>query len=202
MKKVCVFFAACLLTACSLGAPKEEATAYDLGAAPAAEVAKLRIKPSLLVHSVAAPSWLDSYAIVYRLNYQDPSRQLSYANSRWAAPAGALITQRLRTQLALVSDGGIVNLADGARAEYALRVELEEFNQVFDSTQASRGVAVARASLINVSRRSLVAQKTFTAEKPAGSANAEGGVRALAGASGELVDAIVAWTAANLQDKN
>ena len=38
----------------------------------------------------------------------------------------------------------------------------------------------------------------FTIDKPAASPNAEGGVRALAAASGELVDAIAAWIAASL----
>ena len=141
-------------------------------------------------------------AIVYRLNYQDAARQLTYANSRWAAPAAALLSQRLRAQLAAASDGGIVNIADSARADYALRVELEEFSQVFDTAEASRAVVIARASLVNVARRTMQAQKTFTFEKPAASANAEGGVRALADASSELIDAIVAWTAASLaQDK-
>ena len=191
------------LAACSLGPEKKDAAAtYDLGAASAGMAGQPRIRASLLVHAVAAPAWLESNAIVYRLNYQDAARQLSYANSRWAAPAAAMLTQQLRARLAAASDGGIVNIADGARAEYALRVELEEFSQVFDTAQASRAVIVARASIVNVARRTLYVQKTFTAEKPAASANAEGGVSALAGASGELVDAIVAWTATSLaQDK-
>jgi cholesterol transport system auxiliary component len=191
------------LIACSIGPEKKDAAAtYDLGAASVVAAGQPRIRPSLLVHAVAAPGWLETNAIVYRLNYQDAARQLSYANSRWAAPAAAMLTQRLRAQLAAASDGGIVNIADGARADYALRVELEEFSQVFDTAQASRAVIVARASLVNVARRTLYAQKTFAIEKPATGANAEGGVRALAGASSELVDAIVAWTAASLaQDK-
>ena len=191
------------LAACSLGPEKKDAAAtYDLGAASVVAAGQPRIRASLLVHAVGAPGWLESNAIVYRLNYQDAARQLSYANSRWAAPAAAMLTQRLRAQLAAASDGGIVNVADGARADYALRVELEEFSQVFDTAQASRAVIVARASIVNVARRTLYAQKTFATEKPAASANAEGGVRALAGASSELVDAIVAWTATSLaQDK-
>lgn len=192
-----------MLAACSLGPEKKDAaTTYDLGAASASPTGQPRIRASLLVHAVAAPGWLESNAIVYRLNYQDAARQLNYANSRWAAPAAAMLTQQLRARLAAASDGGIVSIADGARADYALRVELEEFSQVFDTAQTSRAVIVARASIVNVARRTLYVQKTFTAEKPAASANAEGGVRALAGASSELVDAVVAWTAASLaQDK-
>jgi cholesterol transport system auxiliary component len=59
-------------------------------------------------------------------------------------------------------------------------------------------VVVARASLVNTAKRTLVAQRSFTIEKPAASADAEGGVRALAAAGDELVDSIVAWTAAGI----
>ena len=84
----------------------------------------------------------------------------------------------------------------------SLRLELEDFSQVFDSVDASRGVIVARASMVNLARRTLNAQKTFSVEKPASAANAEGGVRALSAAGNELVDAVVAWAAATLaQDK-
>jgi cholesterol transport system auxiliary component len=202
MKKIIAQLLALALAACSLGPEKKDAAAsYDLGAASSV-ASTPRIRSSLLVHAVAAPGWLESNAIVYRLNYQDAARQLSYANSRWAAPAAAMLTQRLRAQLAAASDGGIVNIADGARADYALRVELEEFSQVFDTAETSRVVIVARASLVSVARRTLQAQKTFAIDKPAASANAQGGVHALAGASSELVDSIVVWTAASLpQDK-
>lgn len=199
MKNVIAVLLVLLLGACSVGPEKKDAAAtYDLGGLPPPAAAQSRIKASVLVHAVAAPSWLESYAIVYRLNYQDGARQLTYANSRWAAPAAALLTQRLRAQLAAASDGGILSIADSASADYALRIELEDFSQVFDTADASRAVVVARASLVNVARRTLQAQKTFRIEKPAPSANAEGGVRALSVASGELIDAVVAWTAASL----
>ena len=199
MKIAVVILLALTLGACSLGPEKKDAaTTYDFGALPTPVAGQARIRASLLVHSVAAPIWLESNSIVYRLNYQDAAQRLAYANSRWAAPAAALQTQRLRAQLAASSDAGILGVADGARADYALRIELEEFSQVFDSANASRAVIIARASIVNVARRTLHAQKTFTVEKPAPGANAEGGVRALTVASGELIDAVVAWTAASL----
>jgi cholesterol transport system auxiliary component len=194
---------AATLSGCTLGPEKKDAAAtYDLSGAPSSAAGKTRIRATLLVQPVAAPGWLESNAIVYRLNYQDAARQLNYANSRWAAPVASLVAQRLRAQLAAASDSGIVNIADSARPDYALRVELEEFSQVFDTADATRAVIVARASLVNVARRSLQAQKTFTIDRPAAGANAESGVRALSAGSAELVDAIVAWTAASLaQDK-
>jgi cholesterol transport system auxiliary component len=203
MRTMLVLLLAATLAGCTLGPEKKDAAAtYDLSGAPSSAAGKTRIRATLLVQPVAAPGWLESNAIVYRLNYQDAARQLNYANSRWAAPVASLVAQRLRAQLAAASDSGIVNIADSARADYALRVELEEFSQVFDTADASRAVIVARASLVNVAKRSLQAQKTFTIDRPAAGANAESGVRALSAGSAELVDAIVAWTAASLaQDK-
>jgi len=203
MRTMLVMLLAATLAGCSLGPEKKDAAAtYDLSGAPSSAAGKTRIRATLLVQPVAAPGWLESNAIVYRLNYQDAARQLNYANSRWAAPVASLVAQRLRAQLAAASDSGIVNLADSARADYALRVELEEFSQVFDTAEASRAVIVARASLVNLAKRSLQAQKTFTIDRSAAGANAESGVRALSAGSAELVDAIVAWTAASLaQDK-
>jgi len=203
MRTMLVLLLAATLSGCTLGPEKKDAAAtYDLSGAPSSAAGKTRIRATLLVQPVAAPGWLESNAIVYRLNYQDAARQLNYANSRWAAPVASLVAQRLRAQLAAASDSGIVNIADSARADYALRVELEEFSQVFDTADASRAVIVARASLVNVAKRSLQAQKTFTIDRPAAGANAESGVRALSAGSAELVDAIVAWTAASLaQDK-
>ena len=203
MRTMLVLLLAATLSGCTLGPEKKDAAAtYDLSGAPSSAAGKTRIRATLLVQPVAAPGWLESNAMVYRLNYQDAARQLNYANSRWAAPVASLVAQRLRAQLAAASDSGIVNIADSARADYALRVELEEFSQVFDTADASRAVIVARASLVNVAKRSLQAQKTFTIDRPAAGANAESGVRALSAGSAELVDAIVAWTAASLaQDK-
>ena len=125
MRIMLVMLLAATLAGCSLGPEKKDAAAtYDLSGAPIAAAGNARIRATLLVQPVAAPGWLESNAIVYRLNYQDAARQLNYANSRWAAPVASLVAQRLRAQLAAASDSGIVNLADSARADYALRVEL------------------------------------------------------------------------------
>jgi cholesterol transport system auxiliary component len=199
MKAVLWFVALLLLVGCSAGPVSRETPAtYDFGAQTEVAGALKSVHASVLLHSVVAPTWLDTPAIVYRLNYQDAARQQTYASSRWASAPAALLTQRLRARLAAASEGGVVSPSDGARADYALRVELEEFSQVFDAADRSRGVVVARASLVNLSKRTLVAQRSFTVERVSPSADAEGGARALAAAGGELADAIVAWTAAGI----
>jgi cholesterol transport system auxiliary component len=203
MNRALCFAAVLLLAGCSAGpVTRDTPVAYDFGPQREEAGAAKTVRASVLVSSVTAPAWLDSSAVVYRLNYQDSARWQIYANSRWVTAPATLLTQRLRSCVAAVSEGGVVGPADGARADYALRVELEEFTQVFDAADNSRGVVVARASLINSAKRTLVAQKTFTFERAAASSDAYGGVRALAAASAQLVDAITAWTAAGIaQDK-
>lgn len=198
MSRLAVTLFAFLLAACALGpATKDTPATYDLGA-PRSYPDEQKIRASLMVPGIVAPAWLDTAAIVYRLNYQDGARQQAYANSRWAAAPASLLTQRLRARLAAASEGGIIVSADGARADYTLRIELDDFSQVFDSVNASRTVVVARASLVNIAKRTLVAQKSFTIERAAASANAEGAVRGLAAAGDELIEAVTAWAAASL----
>jgi cholesterol transport system auxiliary component len=108
-----------------------------------------------------------------------------------------LFTHRLRGRLT-ASGGGIVQPGDDARAKYALRVDLDEFIQVFDAPGKSRALVRFRASVTG--NRSLIAQRSFSVERPAKTPDAEGGVRALIGASDEAVDQLISWTAGNLKD--
>ena len=182
---------------CSLApAPGPVIANYDFGLPPEGlPVASLR--QALLVHDVSAPGWLDSPLIYYRLAYQDATRPQAYADSRWVTSPAELLTNRLRRQL-VASGGSIIQPGDDARAKYALRVDLEEFIQVFDAPGKSRAVVRFRASVMG--NRSLTAQRSFSVERPAKTPDAEGGVRALIGASDEAVDQLIGWTVGALKD--
>lgn len=156
------------------------------------------LRQALLVHDVSAPSWLDSPLIHYRLTYQDATRPQAYADSRWVMSPAQLFTNRLRGRLVASGGGGIIQPGDDARAKYALRVDLEEFIQVFDAPGKSRVFVHVRASVMG--NRSLIAQRSFSVERPARTPDAQGGVRALIGASDEAVDQLIGWTAGNLKD--
>jgi len=69
-------------------------------------------------------------ALRYRLAYHDAARLQTYASSRWAADPASLLTLRLRQSLDYTAHG---------KPQYQLRVALEEFSQVFDSPENSRG---------------------------------------------------------------
>lgn len=185
------------LAGCSLApAPTPAPVNYDFGPAPAGRPKGSR--QALLVHDVSAPAWLDSPLIHYRLAYQDAARPQSYADSRWVMSPAALLTQRLRGQLAASGSGGIVLPGDVARANHALRVELDEFAQVFDAPGKSRAVVRLRVSVVG--NRVLLAQRNFQVERPANTPDAEGGVRALIGASDEAIDQLIGWAVGYLKD--
>jgi len=71
----------------------------------------------------------------------------------------------------------------GAGADYALRIELEDFSQFSHAPNASRVAVRARASLVSLADRALLAQRVFTVERAAPAPDARGAVAGLAAAS-------------------
>ena len=163
---------------------------YDLGPAPQ-QVATSGPMPAVKVLDVTAPATLTSDKLIYRLSYADAQQTASYANSRWTMTPSELLTQRLRD--ALSQRGTVLTGSDGVSAP-VLKVDLNEFEQVFDSRTQSHGEVTARATLIH--RGKVLAQRTFVASAPASSADAAGGAQALAAASDDLVAQITTWLGA------
>ena len=163
---------------------------YDLGPAPQ-QVATSGPMPAVKVLDVTAPATLTSDKLIYRLSYADAQQTASYANSRWTMTPSELLTQRLRD--ALSQSGTVLTGSDGVSAP-VLKVDLNEFEQVFDSQTQSHGEVTARATLIH--RGKVLAQRTFVASAPASSADAAGGAQALAAASDDLVAQITTWLGA------
>ena len=155
---------------------------------------------SLLV-AATSPAWLDNPSIQYRLAYHDPARSYTYASSRWSAAPVTLLTQRIKSYIAEVSNEGVVSAGDGVRADYMLRLELEEFTQVFDTPHQSRAVIRLRASLIERSTRSLLAQRSFSMEEAAPTADAAGAVRGLTEASDKMIENLINWLAGKLPEE-
>ena len=162
---------------------------YDLGPAP--QAATSGAMPAVKVLEVTAPETLTSDKLIYRLSYADAQQTASYANSHWTMAPSELLTQRLRN--ALSQRGTVLTGSDGVSAP-VLRVDLSEFEQIFDSQTQSHGEVTARATLIH--RGKVLAQRTFVASAPARSADAAGGAQALAAASDDLVAQITTWLGA------
>lgn len=185
MNRCFVLLAALLLSACVGGAGNSvPSVTYDFGL-PVARLAVGGTWPGLSLE-VRSQSWFDSTNVDYRLAYADPLTRRQYVGSRWAGAPAQLIAQRLRQQL------GVVSATANSATDCLIRVELQEFSQVFDSPQSSRGVLTASVSLIDGKRR-VVAERLAVIEKPAVSADASGGVQALVAASTEFGRLLSDW---------
>ena len=185
MNRCFVLLAALLLSACVGGAGNSvPSVTYDFGL-PVARLAVGGTWPGLSLE-VRSPSWFDSTNIDYRLAYADPLTRRQYVGSRWAGAPAQLIAQRLRQQL------GVLSATANSATDCLIRVELQEFSQVFDSPQSSRGVLTASVSLIDGKRR-VVAERLAVIDKPALGADASGGVQALVAASTEFGRLLSDW---------
>jgi len=184
---------ALLLAGCSVVQPARTPEAsYDFGPPPSA-VAGPKLDKTVMLHDATAVLWLDLPHLHYRLAQSAPAQPRSYANSRWVMSPAALFTQRLKGRLADAGKGAY-SPNDGVRTDLTLRIELEEFAQMFDSATASRGVVRVRASLTG--GKEAPVQKAFMVDRPAATADADGGAKALIAASDEAIKQIVEWTAA------
>ena len=190
---------ACLwLVGCSIGpAATPPPASFDLGVPRSHAQSGARIPVTLQLPDLLAPEWLSGTGIPYRLNYEAAARTQTYGLSRWVAPPAALLSERLRSRFSAVVRG-VVGRADGVRADYLLRVELEDFSQSFDAPRSGRVVLRARASLVSVPARALMAQREFAYDRPSPTPDAAGAVQALGEASDAFTEDLVAWTGERL----
>jgi cholesterol transport system auxiliary component len=87
----------------------------------------------------------------------------------------------------------VLSASDGATNVPVLRIAADDFTQVFTSSGQSIAQISVRASMLN--GRTLVAQKTFTKQMPAPTADASGGVRALADTCDAIIIDMMNWLA-------
>jgi len=172
-----------LLSGCSLLPPQPASPqVYDFGpatagAAPAGAPAALQVQ---------APAWLDGAALLYRLEYGDAARLASYRDSRWAAAPAALLHEHLRQRLAR---------AGGPPRALLLRVDVEEFCQVFSAPTRSRAVVRLRATVTDAASGRVLRQQGFAQEVETATPDAAGGAHALARAAADLATQVLDWAA-------
>jgi len=175
-------------------------TMFDFGPAPAVPARNAPALPPLLMPDLQVGTALESTELHYRLAYEDAHQLRPYAYARWSSPPAELVHQRLRDVLgrerAVLDPGAASALTRrGGAAPPVLRLELEEFSQVFASPGESSGVLRVRATLLESTAggERLVAQRSFEARRPAPTADAAGGVRALAAATDAVAADLAAW---------
>ena len=209
---VTAIFAAIFLAGCSaLPTAPPRPVLYDFGpgllaSAPAEQQAPL---PAIALADLQGVGTSDaSTAVLYRLGYADARQLRPYQMARWSLPPTQLVAQALRAQLgqrravlraddaqAAVREAAAQGGGNGGSGPTLLRVELEEFSQVFTSAHDSVGLVRLRATLVEptAAGEKLLGQRLFVVQQPARSADAAGGTRALAEASAQAVQALALW---------
>ena len=155
--------------------------AYDLGLPPAVAAGETAWQLE-----VRAPAWLDGSAMIYRLAYADAAQWREFSQARWVAPPAGLLERRLQRLLGY----GAAGKRDGC----LLRLELDEFSQVFTAPQHSHALLQVRARWFDAGRKPLQV-KTLRIEQPVPegrAADAQSGVAALVEAVGMLAEQIAA----------
>ncbi|HET8551030.1 MAG TPA: ABC-type transport auxiliary lipoprotein family protein [Gammaproteobacteria bacterium] len=151
-------------------------------------------EPILRIAGIQAPHWLDSASMYYRLAYQNRARVAAYSRSDWVSPPPAQILNLLEDVLAASGDyKAVLGPSDISNADVTLRIELGDFEQVFTSRNQSVGVLDATVTVINNHAAKIAAQRHFHIEKPAPSADAAGGVKALSAASQTFATRVRSW---------
>ncbi|MEO7400992.1 MAG: ABC-type transport auxiliary lipoprotein family protein [Polaromonas sp.] len=199
-----MFFSVLALSGCALPDKPMRATMYDFGPGPLGTppATRLAALPSLAIDEITtAGGALDNMAVLYRLGYADAQQLRPYAQARWSMPPAQLVRQRLLSRMgerrAIFNAGSSVALyrAQGSALPPRLRLELEEFSQLFSAPDASVGLIRLRATLVDITPagEKLLGQRSVVVQSPASSADAPGGVRALAAATDAAIEELEQW---------
>jgi cholesterol transport system auxiliary component len=190
MMRVLGFVFALLLAGCA--ADRALPVQYDFEGTPDPVQLQVPLDATIAIPSIAAPPWLRTTALLYRLGYESPAMARTYALSQWVSPPADLLTRRLR-QAIEASNGGITLARPSLASDgYTLEISLDTFDQVFSSPKRSRCQVVLRATLVRPGN-DVIAQRTFTAERPAPSPDAAGGVEGLVAATDVDIRSIISW---------
>jgi cholesterol transport system auxiliary component len=193
---------AAMLAGCAAPDKPVRPALYDFGPGATAPSAAPASRAAVVLADIEAAGILEGSSVLYRLAYADAHQLRPYAQARWSAPPPQLIRQRLRAQLAQSrpvldpADSAALARSGGAMPR-VLRIEVEEFSQLFESQTRSWGLLRLRATLLEntAAGEKLLGQRNIVRREPAPSADAAGGVRALVAATDAAAEEISEWLA-------
>lgn len=159
-----------------------------------------RFDATIALRPVGAPDWLDAKRMLYRLEYTNDHALAAYTRSAWAATPAQLVSANLDGILSQQNLFAAV-LGDDSpgHADLALQLELTDFSQHFSSEANSRARIAAKATALRTDNGQVIAQQRFATTAPAPSADAAGGVKALAKADSRLNQQITQWLIQSVQ---
>lgn len=153
-----------------------------------------RYSAVLEVQRIAAPAWLRTRDIYYRLAYDNKQAISAYSRARWTTPPAEMMQTVLQERLAsLGAWRAVVGPEAEVNADFTLRLRLAAFQQRFTSPAQSYGVLAATATLIDNRNDDVVGQQQFMFRADAPAPNAAGAVQALNICNENLLDAMEKW---------
>lgn len=199
-----VLVLAAVLAGCSVLPDKpQRPLQYDFGPGPvASQPADRRAPlPPVALAEVESIGPLEAgTGVYYRLGYADAQQLRPYALARWSMPPAQLVRQRLREHLGqrrtVVSAGeGAALLRTDGQQPLLLRVDLEEFSQMFTAPAASQALLRLRVTVLDnlPAGEKVLAQRQFIVQREAATPDAAGGVRALAEATDAAAQELSQW---------
>ncbi|WP_426147631.1 ABC-type transport auxiliary lipoprotein family protein [Polaromonas sp. DSR2-3-2] len=201
----CLISVLALATGCSVIDKPTRATTYDFGPGElstqvAASPPVPALSPLAIADIATSGGALENQAVLYRLGYLDAQQLRPYSQARWTMPPAQLLRQRMRDRLSQqrivlnAREGVALNRSQNANLPM-LRLELEEFSQLFSAPDASVGLLRLHATLVEITPAGerLIAQRKLSVQRPATSPDAAGGVRALTAATDAAIDELDAW---------
>jgi cholesterol transport system auxiliary component len=181
-----------LLSACSVPGTGARPVVYDFGpgltasATAAGEVQR----SALLIEMIDANPALESTAMLYRLAYANSQQLQPYALARWSMTPSQLLGQRLREHLS--QRYTLLRPGDKDAGARTLRIELDEFSQLFAAPDSSAALLRLRAS-VTAAGATAAAQRSIIVQRSAPSADAPGGARAMGAAVETALQELDLW---------
>jgi len=84
--------------------------------------------------------------MLYRLNYANEQNLRPYAMHRWSMTPAQLLSQRIKSRLSMAG-GTITGSQEGSANFPVLKIELDEFSQIFSTPGSSHAQINLRATL-------------------------------------------------------
>ena len=178
-----VFSVVLFCTGCSV--PHKRPVLHDFGPSVQASAYKGREgnNPAITVN---APTWLWDNRIRYRLLYASPTQLGFYALDLWIASPPELFEQLL--------------ISSGKTRKYTLNIQLQQFEQQFDSPDRARVVLRFSVEAKTEGNNKKAVIQEFYLERPTATPDAAGAVNAFVKLSQQAADRIQDWLA-GLPDK-
>ncbi|TAN66781.1 MAG: hypothetical protein EPN17_13070 [Methylobacter sp.] len=161
-----VFFGGCSV-------PAKQPVLHDFGVPVSA--AAQQVKASVTVN---APTWLWDNRIRYRLLFASPSQVRFYGLDRWIASPPELLEQLL---------------GSGKAQDYALIIQLQDFEQQFDAPDRARVVLRFSVEVYSANNKQKIGTQAFYLQQATKTPDAAGAINGFIDLAQQAAEKIQGW---------